>query len=279
MNYKMRATRKHPKLIIFLVDESTSMGLTYGGERKHVWVDRCINTAIRNLVWQCDEADGVRDWVHLAVIGYGGVDPNTPFVRSLLSTSAWILPISTIAETLIGKQDGLALYVESKPNGWTPMASAMKLAGTLASDWVEQHEDSPAPVILNVTDGVPTDDNAPDGPVEKWVEQLNGLATLDGPVLLMNAGVPDVDDQLARSIFPTSGELPAPELRYSAQVRRLWQLASPLPTELLQNAIESKLLPDGSSAEGRRMYVHVSDPADLGQLFDFGTQLGPDGPH
>jgi len=271
----MRATRKYPKLIVCMVDESTSMGELYSGEKKQVWVDRCINTAIRNLVWMCDSADGVRDWVHIAALGYGGPDRNSPYVRSLFSQPDWVLPISRVAGALVGKDaDELALYIESSPDGWTPMASAMKLTGSIVKDWVEQRSDAPAPVIINVTDGLPTDDESSDGPVERWVAALDELETTDGPVLLMNAGVPDADEQLEPCLFPTSADLPEID-----QVQRLWKLASPLPEELVPNAVARGLLPRGADAGGRRMYVHVSNPAELSQLFDFGTEIRADGPH
>ena len=270
----MRATRKYPKLIVFMVDESNSMGDLYGGEKKHLWVDRCINTAIRNLVWMCDSADGVRDWVHIAALGYGGSDRDNPYVRSLFSQPDWVLPISQIATALVGKDvDDLALYIESKPDGWTPMGSAMKLAGSIVKDWVEQRSDAPAPVIINVTDGMPTDDDSDDGPVEKWVAAFDELETSDGPVLLMNAGVPNGAEQLNHCLFPAGDEVPELD-----GVQRLWKLASPLPEELVANAVARNLLPKGAGADGRRMYVHVSNPAELSQLFDFGTEIRADEP-
>lgn len=274
MRYTMRATRKFPKLIVFMVDESLSMGDLYGAEEKHLWVDRCINTAIRNLVWMCDSVNGVRDWVHIVALGYGGSDKENPYVRSLFSEPDWVLPISRIAPALVGKDvDDLALYIESKPDGWTPMGSAMKLAGSIVKDWVEQRSDSPAPVIINVTDGLPTDDESADGPVEKWVAAFDELKTTDGAVLLMNAGVPNAIERLDPCLFPVTYEVP--EL---IGVQRLWKLASPLPEELVANAVARKLLPNGATAEGRRMYVHVSNPAELSQLFDFGTEIA-NGPH
>lgn len=275
MDYSLRATRKHPKLVVLMVDESTSMGELYAGKRKHVWVDERINDAIRNLVYLCDSTDGVRNWVHLMVMGYGGRDRNKPRVRSLLrEQTPWVVPISDVADSSIAIRDKEAIYVASEPNGWTPMATCLKTVGSIVKDWIEQHPESPAPVIMNVTDGVPTDDEHEDGPVERWANQVSELRTEDGAALLINSGVPSMDRRMDRCVFPNAADVPD-----IANIRRLWQMASPLPAALVSNAISAGLLPSGASHDGRRMYVNASDPADLQKLFEFGTQLNPNEPH
>jgi len=166
-------------------------------------------------------------------------------------------------------QDGRALYVTSSPGGWTPMGAAIRLAGRLVSDWLGQHPDSPAPVIVNITDGVPTDDESPEGPVDVWAEKLPTLSTVDGPCLLINVGAPEAE-ALDRCVFPTAAELPQVE-----GTDRLWQMASPLPDELAPRAVRLGLLPQGVTAEGRRLYAHGTDETLLEKIFDFGTEVRP----
>lgn len=272
MPYTRRGTRRDPKLVIFLIDESTSMLDKSGAEPKHVLVDRCVNSAIEQLVTICNRADGVRDYAELSVIGYGGRDRESPVLRSLLSTpsGAWTASLSAVAE-MASVIDGRATYVTSQPDGWTPMGAAIRLAGRLVSDWLVEHGDSPAPVIVNVTDGVPTDDDAPEGPVDEWATKLAKLSTSDGSCLLLNVGAPTVNgDVLERSIFPSGAELPDVQ-----GAKRLWGLASELPDELAPRASRLGLLPSNASAAGRRLYAQGTDQTLLEKIFDFGTEVRP----
>jgi hypothetical protein len=267
----MRGTRHDPKLIIFLIDESTSMTGLCAGVPKHTVVDRCVNSSIEQLVTVCNRADGVRDYAELAVVGYGGNDKEAPVLRSLLATSSgsWTASLSAVA-AMAAVEDGRARYFTSTPEGWTPMGAAIRLGGRLVSDWLETHPNSPAPVIVTISDGVPTDDEVPEGPVDAWAAKLPMLATEDGPCLLINVGAPQAD-ALARCVFPTDLELPQVE-----GTQRLWQMASPLPDELVPRAMRLGLLPqDTKSAEGRRLYAHGTDETVLEKIFDFGTEVRP----
>ncbi len=272
MSYSKRATRRSPKLVIFLIDESTSMLENSGAEPKHVVVDRAVNSAIEQLVTVCNRAEGVRDFVELGVVGYGGRDRDNPTLRSLLNTrsGAWTAPLSAVAE-MASVVDNKAQYVVSRPEGWTPMGAAVRLAGRLVNDWLVGHEDGPAPVIVNVTDGVPTDDDAPEGPVDAWAAKLEGLSTSDGACLLLNVGAPAVNGaRIERSIFPTSAEIPT-----SQGADRLWRISSPLGEDLAPRAVQKGLLVAGSTASDRRLFAQGTDESLLDQIFDFGTEVRP----
>lgn len=272
MPYTKRATRRDPKLVVFLLDESTSMRDLSGTEPKHVVVDRAVNSAIEQLVTVCNRAEGVRDFVELGVVGYGGKDRENPHLRSLLKTrsGAWTAPLSAVADmaSVVGNR---AQYVVSEPEGWTPMGAAVRLAGRLVSDWLVGHEDSPAPVIVNVTDGVPTDDDAPEGPVDEWAKKLERLSTSDGGCLLINVGAPAMNgERLERSIFPQGAEIPQAQ-----GAQRLWSLASPLADELAPRAVQKGLLAPGAVAGDRRLFAQGTDETLLDRIFDFGTEVRP----
>jgi len=271
MAYDKRGTRNAPKLVIFLIDESTSMQEITAGEPKHIVVDRCVNSAIEQLVTICNRADGVRDYAELAVVGYGGRDREAPTLRSLLPTTsgAWTAPLSAVAE-MATVVDDRAQYVTSVPNGWTPMGAAIRLAGRLVSDWLVEHPDSPAPVIVNVTDGLPTDDDAAEGPVDEWAKKLEQLATTDGSCLLINVNAGAFGVTLDRCIFPAEGEVPDSE-----GATRLWSFSSNLPEELVSRAARLGLIPQTAISDGRKLYAQGTDEPLLERIFDFGTEVRP----
>lgn len=306
--YRALSSSRSPKLVIFLIDESESMREPCGVEPKHMVVDRHVNLALRTVINLCTMVDGIKDRMSVAVLGYGGMDEDKPEIVTLFDAGTegfdqldWILPLSKIQALPVAAVDGVKQFVRSQPRGWTPMAMAVKLAGTVIHDWVrerlsieEQRSGKPvesnrfplpAPVIMNVTDGIPSDDEKDWGPIEQWAERLDAgacypagtdgqpIALIDGPPLLINVGTPatSAPDGLPTLILPTESELPADE-----GVARLWRLASPLHPNLLETAIAKGLLPDKTSHVGRRLYVNAGpDAAVLDKIFQFGSGEAP----
>src|SRR5436309_12616751 len=61
--------------MVFLIDQSSSIAEPFGAQPdkpKSQGVADGINRLLQNLVLKCAKADGVRDYFHVGVIGYGG---------------------------------------------------------------------------------------------------------------------------------------------------------------------------------------------------------------
>lgn len=74
MPYTAEISRSNPSCLMFLVDQSTSMIDPFGGQpdrRKSDGVADAINRLLANLIIKCTKAEGVRDYFHIGVIGYG----------------------------------------------------------------------------------------------------------------------------------------------------------------------------------------------------------------
>src|SRR3954463_11027747 len=74
MAYTAQITRANPTLIVFLLDQSGSMADPFGAEqhaRKADFVARAVNHALHDLVIRCTKTEEVRDYYHVAVVGYG----------------------------------------------------------------------------------------------------------------------------------------------------------------------------------------------------------------
>jgi hypothetical protein len=98
------------------------------------------------------------------------------------------------------------------------MCAAFDKASSILSKWILEHQKSFPPIVINITDGKPTDGN----PAQSAFD-LMSLRTLDGEVLLFNLLIsaakmspiefPDNDmvlsDEFARSLFRISSPLPA----------------------------------------------------------------------
>ena len=75
MPYSAEISRTNPTALVFLLDQSSSMLEPFGGQpdkSKADGVADAINRLLQNLVLKCAKADGIRDFFHVGMIGYGG---------------------------------------------------------------------------------------------------------------------------------------------------------------------------------------------------------------
>ncbi len=122
--------------------------------------------------------------------------------------SEGLLPISQIAmnplrierreKTIYDGVGGLTTYTVNFPvwfepmaEGPTPMFEALELAYRAVEAFVRQFPNSYPPVVMNLTDGQPTDESGQMTPtvlqqVESAAQRIRNLQTTDGQVLLFN---------------------------------------------------------------------------------------------
>src|SRR5438309_3648885 len=98
MPYTAEISRSTPSCLLFLIDRSGSMDDPFGaGESKRKKADGvadAINRLLQNLVIKCAKEEGVRDYLHVGVIGYGAT-VGSSFVGQLAGRE--LVPISDIA--------------------------------------------------------------------------------------------------------------------------------------------------------------------------------------
>jgi hypothetical protein len=75
MPYSGEISRTNPSCFVFLIDQSHSMndpwGAGEGTKKKAEGVSDAINRLLQNLVIRCSKEEGIRDYYHVSVIGYG----------------------------------------------------------------------------------------------------------------------------------------------------------------------------------------------------------------
>src|SRR5262245_37135538 len=87
MAYSAEISRSNPSCFLFLIDQSGSMQESVdaansdaggdgparpGGRTKAQGVADAVNRLLQNLVIKCAKSEGVRDYYHVGVLGYGG---------------------------------------------------------------------------------------------------------------------------------------------------------------------------------------------------------------
>src|SRR6516162_6569532 len=72
--YVAEISRTNPTCLLFLVDQSSSMAGPFGGSPGKTRADGvadAVNRLLQNLALKCAKSDGIRDYFHVGVIGYG----------------------------------------------------------------------------------------------------------------------------------------------------------------------------------------------------------------
>ena len=272
MTYSAEISRANPSMFLFLLDQSGSMSDPFGGGggKKDQKVADAINNLLFNLTIKCAKSEGVRDYYHVGVIGYG--EKVGPALGGEL-VGKELVPISKIAdaperieERVKKVDDGAGGIIEQKvrfpiwfspvSKGGTPMSEALKKAQQIIESWISAHPDSFPPIVINITDGESTDGN----PL-KAAEALRELKSSDGEVLLFNVhlsskGGPSFE-------FPSGeGELP------DQYAKQLFNMSSLLP-EHIRSAAQAEGFQVADSSRG---FVFNADIVAVIRFLDIGTR-------
>ncbi len=291
--YTAEISRNNPSMLLFLIDQSGSMqdvlnpedvqpmkepmvvdGRTYthtaSGSTKAQALADAINRLIQNLCIKCAKEEGVRDYFHVGVVGYGQqVGP--AFGGGLAGRE--LVPISEVAGMpariemrnkkvsdgaggLIDQPVKFPIWFEPVANGGTPMCKALDEAKRIAQGWLNQHPNCFPPVVINITDGESTDGD----PISS-AASLRALSSTDGEVLLFNL---HLSSQSKRPIeFPnTESELP------DQFANLLFQMSSPLTSFMITAARQEGYTVN----EGARGFVFNADIVATIKFLDIGTR-------
>jgi hypothetical protein len=272
VTYAAEISRANPSCFVFLVDQSASMNDPIGGgrQRKADVVADALNRLLAELSVKCAKEEGVRDYFHVAVIGYGNA-VGSAFTGPLAGRD--LVPLSQVADQparvekrtkkvpdgaggLVETTTRFPVWVDPVAHGATPMCRALATAESLVSDWVSRHPDGFPPIVLNLTDGESTDGD-PAGAA--WAVQTH--VTADGAALLFNLHVSAADT--VPVTFPdTDVALP------DTYARTLFGMSSPLPPHMRFYALQQGV-PAGDLARG---FVYNADITSLVQFLDIGTR-------
>jgi hypothetical protein len=276
MSYEAEISRTNPSLVLFLLDQSKSMSHKLpGGERsKAQEASDAVNRQLGEFVLRCTKSDGIRDYFHIGVIGYGFV---TGRAGSILRNTN-VSPISQLASSTLRIEkrqmkvpDGaggvsevdydFGVWFDSIANGDTPMCKALTLARDIVKEWIENHPASYPPILINITDG-----QATDGDPGKITSEILGMTTSDGAPLIWNCHLSSSTD--VPISFPSfESELPADKY-----ARSLFTMSSELPSQYIGYAREMQV----DLKDNARAYVFNAQLEQLVQFIDIGTR-GPQG--
>lgn len=147
------------------------------------------------------------------------------------------------------------------------MKGAFEMAKEIIDSWIKDKPENPAPVIINISDGVPYFDGKDvDICMRETVEVVNQIKAIDmedGKIQVFNAMIGDGSEKTVK--FPVSdSELTSSEGKF------LFDISTVIPAAYKEAADKVGL----SYREGARGAIFQADSVDLIQLINFGSSKG-----
>ncbi len=295
MSYSAEISRSNPSCFLFVIDQSGSMqdvldptnvqpiekpvvldGRTYthtaSGRTKAQGVADAVNRLLQNLVIKCAKSEGVRDYYHAGVIGYGAtVGP--AFGGQLGGRE--LVPVSDIANLptrieertrkvddgaggLVDQTVKFPVWFDAVGKGGTPMCHALSQAHSVLEGWLTQHPDCFPPALIHITDGESTD-----GDPSQAMAGIKNLASGDGNALVFNLHLSSNPGAAPTSFPDASAGLP------DQYARTLFDGAS-LLTPFMRSVAQSEY--GLSLTDGARGFVLNADMTLIITALDIGTR-------
>ena len=273
MPYTAELSRTNPTCIVFLIDQSSSMAQPFAGQpdkpKAHGVADG-INSLLQNLVLKCAKIDGIRDYFHVGVIGYGArvawalggelagqkLSPISLVANHPLRVEQRTRKVDDGSGALVEQKFRFPVWFEATAAGRTPMCQAITEATEAIKDFIGKNPNCFPPLVINITDGKPTDGNP-----ELAACSLRELATSDGNVLFFNA---HLSAKPGRPIEYPSQESELPD----ARAAMLFRMSSILPARLREAAKGEGFHVD----EQTRGFVFNADLVSVLRFLDIGTR-------
>ena len=266
-----------PGLLIFLLDQSGSMLLPFkdSTESRTVFATRIINRVIDSIIQKNYTGDHAKDRCFIVVIGYslGAKELCSGFLSDLDNSPKRMETVKKEIKDGAGGsieiEKQMPVWVDPiEEDGWTDMTAAFRMAKEIISKWVSDKPDSPAPVIINISDGVPYYNHKENTECAKEAEniakEIMSLNTPDGNVLIFNAEIGQGSTQI---ILPSS----ISEVKSGGSgAEFLYEISSVIPDGYHGAAEKNGLEP----REGARGAVFAVDAEYLIKLIDFGSSKG-----
>jgi len=274
-NNSKQWSSKTPGYIIFLVDQSGSMSEAYPEKgNKANFTAMVINRTINELININAAGDKVKDRVFISIIGYGGKggdsvdeirsDYLSQFADNPLRIESGKQKISDGNGGLIEIDVQNPIFVEPVANGLTPMGSAFEFAKNLINGWLSKKPENPAPIVINISDGLPCNTMQTDEQ-SKAVQEASAIMSLscqDGNPLIFNAHIGD--SPLKCICSASEGELPDDQAKF------LFKISSNIP-ESYKTAAKKQELAVQPDSKG---FVSNADPETFIKFINFGSSGG-----
>ena len=269
---EMQWSSATPGLLVIMVDQSGSMTLDYeGGDTRSEFAAKAVNRVINTLIQKNFDGKAPKDRCYVAVIGYDAEVKvlASGFLKELESSPKRIANVTK----KVSNGEGGVIEVDTKMPIWiepiyedscTNMMGAFAVVNDLVANWIKDKPNFPAPVVINISDGLPYDGREIEECMYETINIVNKLkeqSTSDGKVQIFNAMIGEGN----KVVFPKSTtELDSVEAQF------LYEISTEIP-EAYKGAAEKNELKFEMGARGA---IYNADAEHLIKLIDFGSSKG-----
>ena len=276
MAYSAQISRTNPACILLLIDQSKSMEEPFVGlaeQTKAGAVADSVNRLLQNIVLRSAKADGVRDYFHVGVIGYGktiqaGLGGTLPYDVLIPISKLGDKPlrvetrkktVTTHTGATVEQSVKFPVWFDAEASGSTPMCEAFAAAGLAVSGFISKYPAAYPPIVLNLTDGKPSDGNP-----QANARAIRNLKTADGHALVFNLLL---TTEPGHSVCFLASE----SLLTDDYSKLLFRMSSELPPKMYE-AARAEGFPVSPKARG---VVYNADPTAVVRFLDIGTRISP----
>lgn len=265
-----------PGLLVILIDQSGSMlypmEAPNNNETRTTFATKAVNRVIDTIIQKNFDGKAPKNRCFISVIGYNHKVKNLAagYLKDLDENPRRVdkvkQKISDGAGGILEIDKSMPIWVDPiTEDGTTNMKGAFEMAKEIIEKWIADKPKNPAPVIINISDGVPYF-NGLDLDICKEqtigvVNQIKAINTEDGKVQIFNAMIGNG----TKSVFPSSlNEISTDEGKF------LYEISTEIP-ESYKGAAEKNGF---SYATGARGLICQCDGVELVGLIDFGSSKG-----
>ena len=170
--YDKKITSDEPTLMVFLIDQSGSMGEPLVEKEGVVYTIAKIakiltDTFLYESIRRCQRGNVFKPYIDFAIIGYGvGVHSALPKIP----LEQFPFSVTKLEDAYIAKNDSdtddnsmipkpKLEWIEERADGqMTPTLAAFTKAREIIEKWLPDHQTSFPPIVINMSDGLPNDD-------------------------------------------------------------------------------------------------------------------------
>jgi len=261
-----------PGLLIIMIDQSGSMLSDYeGNDSRTVFASKAVNRIIETIIEKNFDGRAPKNRCFITLIGY---NHNVKTLASgyLKDLDEKPIRIETVKQKILDGAGGILTIDKKMPiwvepiteDGATNMKGAFEMAKEIIEKWISDKPNNPAPVIINISDGVPffqgLDVSFCMQQTIEVVDQIKTIDTSDGKIQIFNAMI---GDGTRTKKFPCSkDELEGDEAKF------LFEISTEIPASY-KSVGESKF--GMAINDGARGAVYDVEGIDLVNLIDFGS--------
>lgn len=268
---KIKISTGTPCLIVFLLDQSGSMEDEWTSElgSKADCLANYMNQIIREIGLKCISQEGpistVKNRFEIAILGYGQDSSVYSAFQGPLSyknSGGFIHGIKNLFDKPYSYIDNKPIWITSSAYRQTPMTEAFNTARDIVGSWIDwgNHYECHPPILINITDGIPTDSGYKFELLIEAVDNIKDLHTVHGPAMIFNCHIDDVSK--TSILFPNNVDN-----IYDSYAKVMFDLSSNLMPKMIEeaNRKDYNLNPDS------RGFAYNAGPKELVRFLQIGS--------